>query len=321
MWVAVHVIPPTPPYLSAKAPCPNVLKVGWRQANGATYRQGGMACYAEFGWAAATGGGTTWQTCRLRAASVSCDFAEGDGTGDSEEAIGDADTPAMCAQLVANTRPEANGATYAMDGTACYAEFGMAGSTGAPSAWRTCLLVQGGGSAEDECADDFGSIFQRIQAACCVQASDCAHGTPSSCSSACSDLVLDFWGRCEGAVAEAFDESLHDQLDAFASVCEQAVGGGGGPPPPPVAVDPGACSADLPTVQQRCCKGRDCNSIPDFRKCSARCAAIFVSFFTECGLASFGPDHIVKMATLSQLCIDLHPGGGGGGGAGGGGGH
>jgi hypothetical protein len=255
--------------------CTQLVQSTRPEANGATYSTDGTSCYAEFGMTGHVES-TTWQTCELRAATVGCDFAEGDGTGDSEEAVGDAETPAMCAQRVASTRPGANGATYSMDGTACYAEFGMAGSTGAPSAWQTCMLVQGGGAAEDECADDFGSIFPRIQSTCCAQDSDCAHGSPNCEEPGCADLVLDFWGRCEGAVAATFDADLSDQLDAFATVCEQVIADAGNPDTPAPTEYPERCSADLPTVEQRCCKGRDCDSIRKFKKCSRSCAAIYV---------------------------------------------
>ena len=140
------------------------------------------------------------------------------------------DDTKRCAALVASSRPSANGATYsATGGTACYAEFGMVAATPS-SAWQTCLLQAGGGGTAS-CADEFTSVFTLIQSTCCASASDCDHGAPTSCNQACGDLVLDFWQRCESAVASNFGAAMHDQLDTFARTCELATGAGDGTRP------------------------------------------------------------------------------------------
>ena len=170
--------------------CVQLVQQTRAEANGATYRQGGTACYAEFGMIGHIES-DTWQTCMLPM-SVGCDFHPGDGTGDSEEYLGDTDTPAMCASLVASTRPDANGATYSgadSGGSACYAEFGMTGDNGNDS-WQTCMLQAGAGAAS--CADEFTDVFASIQSTCCVNDADCEHGSPHTCNGACGDLVLDF---------------------------------------------------------------------------------------------------------------------------------
>ena len=206
--------------------CAELVQQTRPEANGATYRQGGTACYAEFAMSGSVES-DTWQTCMFAAATdVSCAFAEGDGTGGTEEYLGETDTASECVTLVHSTRPEANGVTYSNgDGSACYAEFGATDSTGAPSAWQTCILVEGGGDIAS-CAEQFTDVFSSIQSTCCVRATDCDHGSPSTCNSRCGDLVLDFWRRCESAVQESFGEALHDQLDAFASTCERTTGAG-----------------------------------------------------------------------------------------------
>ena len=61
------------------------------------------------------------------------------GTGGTESAAGDADSPQKCAALVQAEAPSANGATYSnTGGTACYAEFGMTGSNDS-NGWQSCM--------------------------------------------------------------------------------------------------------------------------------------------------------------------------------------
>lgn len=54
------------------------------------------------------------------------------------------------------------------------------------------------------------------------------HGAPNTCSPACGDIVLDFWARCDSAVASSFGAALHDQLAVFATTCQRSTGAGGG---------------------------------------------------------------------------------------------
>lgn len=106
-------------------------------------------CYAEFGMTGSSAS-SGWQTCMLSnragpspppppASDEGCDWMDGDGSGGTEEGLGDAPTALACTQLVMTTRPEANGATYQQSGQACFAEFGMTGHV-ASGAWRTCRL-------------------------------------------------------------------------------------------------------------------------------------------------------------------------------------
>lgn len=292
--------------------CVELVQQTQPDANGATYRQGGTACYAEFGMSGRVES-STWQTCVFETAGVGCAFAEGDGTGGTEEYLGDTDTPNECVSLVHSTRPDANGVTYSNGGgAACYAEFGATGSTGAPSSWQTCVIGQGGNT--ESCADSFSDTFSLIQSTCCTTGSDCDHGTPATCNSECSDLVTDFWRRCEAAVADTFGESMHNQLAAFARVCARSTGG---PPPPPpdqamTAADCAALAAtEIPSVSRLCCKNRECGVNP-IRKCSRACADAFVPFFTQCGALSYPASSIQNLAQLSQTCIDRHPGAGSG---------
>jgi len=121
--------------------CVALVQVAQPDANGATYSAtGGTGCYAEFGM---TGPNTStaWQVCQFPAALMGCTYGVGDGVGGTESNVGNADTPAACAELVQTTAPDANGATYSATGssTACYAEFGMTGVNGSTS-WQTCIF-------------------------------------------------------------------------------------------------------------------------------------------------------------------------------------
>ena len=66
-----------------------------------------------------------------------CNFVVGDGTGGTEDYIGNTTTEDECAQLVQREKPSANGATWGSE--YCYAEFGATSNNG-NSAWRTCLF-------------------------------------------------------------------------------------------------------------------------------------------------------------------------------------
>ena len=153
--------------------------------------------------------------------------------------------------------------TYSSSGVSCYAQFGMTSQIGdaSTSAWQACIM-SGAGGPTSSCADEFTSVFASIQSTCCVSASDCDHGSPSTCNAACGDLVLNFWTQCEAAVATNFGAALHDQLDAFARTCERASGTGTPPPPPPASINPAQCVAlavtEIPTISSLCCKNREC---------------------------------------------------------------
>ena len=126
-------------------------------ANGVTYSStGGTGCYAEFGMTGSNDS-TAWQTCMLSGGAPppppspslgsGCAWTSGDGVGEGADAheqnIGDAPTPEACAQLVQQTYPDANGATYQQGGTACYAEFGMTGRVES-QVWQTCVFETAG---------------------------------------------------------------------------------------------------------------------------------------------------------------------------------
>jgi len=248
--------------------CVQLVQQTRPEANGATYQQGGTACYAEFGMSGAVES-STWQTCMFAASSdMGCAFAEGDGTGGTEEYLGDTDTPNECVTLVHSTRPEANGVTYSNgDGAACYAEFGANDSTGAPSAWQTCIMVEGGGDTSS-CAEEFTDVFASIQSTCCVRATDCDHGAPNTCNAACGDLVLDFWQRCESAVLSNFGAALHDQLDSFASTCDRTTGAGAATCPEAQLFDAAVACAGVTRA------GRGF--------CASRCGALLAPLAQEC---------------------------------------
>ena len=64
----------------------------------------------------------------------------GDGIGNSELKVGVTDTEIQCLQLVQDTHPNANGATFGTGSShvgSCYAEFGMTGSI-TRTTWVTC---------------------------------------------------------------------------------------------------------------------------------------------------------------------------------------
>ena len=78
------------------------------------------------------------------------------GTGGTESAAGDADSPQKCAALVQVEAPSANGATYSnTGGTACYAEFGMTGNNGDGN-WQTCLFTGAGAPTPPPTTFGFG---------------------------------------------------------------------------------------------------------------------------------------------------------------------
>ena len=71
-----------------------------------------------------------------------CTFVIGDGTGGTEEKIGDTDTEDECADLVRSTKPSANGATWGADWSnrrECYAEYNATGIDD-DFIWKTCLF-------------------------------------------------------------------------------------------------------------------------------------------------------------------------------------
>lgn len=266
--------------------CVELVQQTRPEANGATYRQGGTSCYAEFGMNGSVDS-ETWQTCMFVATTdVGCTFAEGDGTGGTEEYLGDTDTPSECVALVHSTRPEANGVTYSNgDGAACYAEFGATDSTGAPSAWQTCILVEGGGDTSS-CADEFASVFASIQSTCCVRSADCNHGSPSTCNSECGDLVLDFWRRCNSAVLATFGSALHNQLDSFASICQRTTGAG----------SPTCPQAQLFDAAVACAGVR-----ADSGFCASRCGALLAPLIQECDSSDLGLEALFSEALRTAV--------------------
>ena len=116
-------------------------------ANGATYSTdpNNLNCYAEFGMTGPNDS-ASWQTCQFPANVGVCEFSMGDGTGGTEERVGDAANTMDCVAMVIALRPDANGATYSnAGGQGCYAEFGMTGSNGSES-WQTCTFVNADGN-------------------------------------------------------------------------------------------------------------------------------------------------------------------------------
>ena len=49
--------------------------------------------------------------------AIICEYVVGDGVGGTESKVGDASGAQECAQLVMDTSPDANGATYSTDGS------------------------------------------------------------------------------------------------------------------------------------------------------------------------------------------------------------
>ena len=85
-----------------------------------------------------------WQTCQFigELDVTGCVFGMGDGIGGTETQVGTAASEAECVTLVMTSQPDANGATYQVDGEACYAEFGMTGKNG-NEGWQSCSFVAG----------------------------------------------------------------------------------------------------------------------------------------------------------------------------------
>ena len=61
----------------------------------------------------------------------------GDGIGGTEIEVGQTDTRDECVKLVIDTQPNANGVTYRVGGTSCYAEIGVKGIAVSTS-WQSC---------------------------------------------------------------------------------------------------------------------------------------------------------------------------------------
>lgn len=126
------------------------------------------------------------------------DCRSGDGTGGTEEYVGDASDAEACIEMVAQQRPDANGATYEDHRVPaqCYAEFGMSGWT-ETNAWSSCMLLDTAGAwvlNEDESDDE--RVFAYL-----ISASPTGTGgwTQGDCPDVCSPLsvteVVDvIWG-------------------------------------------------------------------------------------------------------------------------------
>jgi hypothetical protein len=72
-------------------------------------------------------------------ACVGGGYQVGDGSGGSEQKIGDADSPEHCITMVKELCPTANGATLPGHGSGpCYCEYGMTGVSRASHWWQTC---------------------------------------------------------------------------------------------------------------------------------------------------------------------------------------
>lgn len=138
------------------------------------------------------------------------------------------------------------------------------------------------------------------------------------CGTACGRALASLVPR----ECPADDRALSSLFSVGLRTAAGGCAAGGGPSPPPAVPGAAACvelaTTELDTINQLCCKRRDCTTINVFHKCSAACAEVYVPFFRQCGVASYGSAHIATLSTLSQLCIDSHPNGGGGGRGGGG---
>merc|ERR1711871_606179 len=186
------------------------------------------------------------------------------------------------------TRPDANGVTYSNNGgSACYAEFGATDSTGAPSAWQTCILTEGGDTLS--CADEFDDVFTSIQSTCCAQSDECDRGAPSTCNSQCGDLVLDFWQRCESAVLDQFGSATHNQLDAFARICERTNGAGSSTCPEARLFDAAAACAGVRA---------------DGGFCASRCGSLLAPLTQQCDPGDLGLSALFteQLRTAAAAC-------------------
>merc|ERR1712093_949108 len=92
-----------------------------------------------------------------------CVYTVGDGTGGSEEMIGETPTREECVNLVLSRSPTANGATYSTDpnNLNCYAEFGMTGPNDSAS-WQTCQFPANVGVCEFSMGDGIGGTEERV---------------------------------------------------------------------------------------------------------------------------------------------------------------
>ena len=72
---------------------------------------------------------------------TTCTFTTGDGTGDSEEQVATTASKEECETYILANHPTANGATWSLADSRCYAEYGMSGQSEDP-AYVTCTLVK-----------------------------------------------------------------------------------------------------------------------------------------------------------------------------------
>ena len=99
----------------------------------------------------------------LRVLQEFCTYVAGDGTGDSEEMIGNTATREECVNKVLAERSSATGATYSVvaGNPSCFAEFGMTGAVPSPN-WQTCQFPAAAGLCEFIQGDGVGDSEENI---------------------------------------------------------------------------------------------------------------------------------------------------------------
>ena len=153
-----------------------------------------------------------------------------------------------------------------------------------------------------------------ITATCCESLGDddCSTGFPTTCASACADVLVPFWEECgtfvEGLSSASFNFDI-PSFGVFAGVCRNARS--------LVHFANGVCSSDdtslqtrVQDIQQSCCVQNGQNVCLDGVpwSCNALCAVPFMTFFNSCiEPGVMGVDDLTAYRSLYESCQNLDP--------------
>ena len=179
--------------------------------------------------------------------------------------------------------------------------------------WLAAVLVCTAGRA-NACGFARLSEVHGITATCCevLGDDDCSAGFPTTCASACADVLVPFWEECgpfiQGLSSATFSFDI-PSFGTFAGVCRNARS--------LVHFANGVCSSDATSlqarvedIQQSCCVQEGQNVCLDGVPwtCNALCAVPFMTFFSSCiEPGVMGVDDLAAYRTLYESCQNLDP--------------
>ena len=159
------------------------------------------------------------------------------------------------------------------------------GRSGAPLALALALC---GATCADACGFARISEVHGITTVCCESTGDddCSAGFPTTCASACADVLVPFYEECGTFIAGLSSASFAFDIPAFgeyAGVCRNArsllhFASG------VCSNDPASLQARVEDIQTSCCVQNGVNVCPDGVPwtCDATCAVPFMTFFNDC---------------------------------------